>query len=79
MRMQLPQIDNPTRGRGEDRCAVCSANMTVKDSTVFVRVVEGGGVIATEDESEPDDSDLGLQPVGPECKRHIPTAYRFAG
>ena len=78
MRMELPRIDSTKRGRGEDRCAVCAANLTVKESTVFVRIVEGGGVIATEDENEPDDSDLGLHPVGPECKRHIPAAFRVA-
>jgi hypothetical protein len=77
--MPLPRAENPKkRGRAEDVCAVCSAYFTANERTVYVWVVEGGGVIATADETEPEDSDLGLQPVGPECKKSIPAPYRMA-
>lgn len=61
---------------GEGPCAVCGYN--VRKARVRIHVVGGGGMMVPKSMEPYDDggADLGGQPVGPECVKLIPKAYR---
>lgn len=62
-----------------DECVLCARPMSESalDRAQYVRVVQGGASLAPVDlENIPEASDLGFQPIGPECAKRVPANYR---
>lgn len=57
-------------------CAVCDRPIAPKKQTHFVHIVDGGGsIFPAEGTYKNEAADLGLHPVGPECRKKIPKGY----
>lgn len=70
----------PKRGRRRHEgsgdaypCVVCGTPIPTPEYEV--RLVDGGASLALPDEVVDARGDMGLYPIGPECRRRIPAAY----
>lgn len=71
--MRIPESPNSVDSNMGDfpPCVVCGREVRAP-FPAMVHVVDGGGTVATDDESVEEASDLGCYPVGPGCLRRFP-------
>jgi hypothetical protein len=68
-----PQDD---RWRGGAECLFCRSLIRDARAAIHVHLATTGELV-TEDEQLTEDEDQGFFPIGPECSRKVPRAYRF--
>jgi hypothetical protein len=67
-------VDEQWRGGAE--CLFCRSLIRDARAAIHVHMATTGELV-TEDESLAEHEDQGFFPVGPECARKVPRAYRF--
>jgi len=86
-RVRIAAVRSDTYHRNYDRmttdhvepCCLCGKGLTAKSLSEawWIHLVDGGDSLAPVSEPDSDDpGELGWHPIGPDCARSIPLAYR---
>lgn len=73
--MRIPFRPREGANDSGDGCVICGRAVDVKRAA-YVHLLTTGE-LASKDEPVADDEDQGFFPIGPECAKRLPAAFRF--